>query len=143
MKAPGDFEPAALRTLLQLDIRIKPVQTLAGVPGGERLVYDILGGRFDGPRLCGRVLASGGDWVLRTPGRSQLDVRLVLQTDDGVSLLLRYGGRASQRDGAPRIEVAGSFEAPEGAYAWLNDIQAFGLGAPLADGVRYRFFCFA
>ncbi len=41
-----------------------------------------------------------------------------------------------------RIEVAGTFDAPEGPYGWLNDVQAFGCGDPTAEGVRYRFYRF-
>jgi hypothetical protein len=34
------------------------------------------------------------------------------------------------------------FDAPAGAFGWLNDIQAFGMGVPIRDGVRYQFFYF-
>ncbi len=95
-----------------------------------------------GGRLNGRVLASGSDWVTRSAAGSQLDVRLLLQADDGVTILFRYGGRASERDGLPRIEVAGCFDAPPGPYDWLNSVQAFGLGAPTPEGIDYRFFRF-
>jgi hypothetical protein len=118
------------------------VKHIAGVPGGDRTVVDVTGGTFSGPRLSGRIPASGGDWLTRVPSHATQDVRLLLETDDGVTILFRYTGRAGQRDGKPRIEVAGSFDAPTGAYEWLNTIQAFGLGTPTHDGVRYDFFYF-
>jgi hypothetical protein len=132
-----------LTLLFVLDVQTRLVGTVRDTPLGDRSAFDIDGGQFDGPQLRGRVPASGGDWVTRTAAGSQLDVRLLLETDDGTTILLRYGGKASQRaDGAVRIEVAATFEAPPGDYAWLNSIQAFGLGTPTADGVRYHFYRF-
>jgi len=81
--------------------------------------------------------------MIRTAKGSRLNVRLLLETVDGVPILFQYSGRASQIEGKPRIEVAGSFDAPEGPYAWLNDVQAFGLGFPTPTGVRYHFYHFA
>jgi len=135
--AESEIEP-----LLMLSVQTKQLRSLSSAPLGERVVFDALGGNFEGSRLRGRVLASGGDWLTRTPGGSQLDVRLVLETEDGATLLFRYTGRASQRAGQSRIEVTGSFDAPDGAYGWLNHVQAFGLGVPTPDGVSYRFYHF-
>jgi hypothetical protein len=66
----------------------------------------------------------------------------VLETDDGVTLLLRYGGRASRRGDDFRVEIAARFDAPPGRYEWLNTVQAFGLGFPGADNVRYQIYRF-
>ena len=133
----------AIALLMVLSARTRLVKQLAGTPLGERTVFDIDGGSFEGPELRGRILASGGDWLTRTSTGSQMDVRMLLETDDGVTILLRYTGRASQRGGQAHIEVAGSFDAPEGRYAWLNSLQTFGLGEPTPEGVRYHFFRFA
>jgi hypothetical protein len=135
-------ENAAIELLLTLRIQVRRVCHIVGTPAGDRAVFDIVGGSFEGESLRGRVLASGGDWVTRNPAGSQLDVRLVLQTDDGVTIPYRYGGRVSEREGKPRVEVAGIFEAPQGAYAWLNGVQAFGLGMGTSDSVEYNLFRF-
>lgn len=131
-----------IELLLRLSVQTKLLRSLAATPLGDRVVFDVLGGDFAGDKLRGRVLASGGDWLTRTAAGSQLDVRLLLETDDGVTLLFRYTGRASQREGQPRIEVAGSFDAPDGAYGWLNHVQVFGLGAPSPEGVSYHLYHF-
>jgi hypothetical protein len=136
------IEPT-LEALLVLTVQTTVVQSVAGTPLGDRMIVNVLGGSFVGPKLAGRVPACGGDWLIRTATGSRLDVRLLLETTDGVTILLHYSGRASQVDGKPRIEVAGHFDAPAGPYAWLNDVQAFGLGVPLPDGVRYQFYRFA
>jgi hypothetical protein len=39
--------------------------------------------------------------------------------------------------------VAGTFEAPQGEYGWLNDVQTFGQGEFAGDVVRYHFYRFA
>lgn len=134
-------EPA-IALLMVVSARTRLVKRLAGTLLGDRTVFDIDGGSFEGPNIGGRILASGGDWLTRTVTGSQMDVRMLLETDDGVAILFRYSGRASQRDGEPHIEVAGSFDAPEGRYAWLNNVQTFGLGEPTPEGVRYHFFRF-
>ena len=47
---------------------------LGATGGGHRYIIDILGGSFEGPRLCGRVLPGGADrqW-LRPDGLKELD----------------------------------------------------------------------
>jgi hypothetical protein len=80
--------------------------------------------------------------VIRTPTGSHLNVRLLLETHDGVTIPFQYSGRACIVDGNLRIEVAGTFEAPQGPYAWLNDVQAFGRGVRIPEGVRYHFYRF-
>ena len=138
----SDDSVAAIELLLILEARTSLVRAVAGTPLGDRSVFAVAGGTFEGPRLSGRVLPTGGDWVIRTAAGAQLNVRLLLETHDGVTILLHYSGRAGQNDGKPRIEIAGTFDAPQGPYAWLNERQAFGLGTQIPDGVRYHLYCF-
>jgi hypothetical protein len=133
----------ALTPLLTMEIEVERLHGIAGTPSGERQIYAVRGGRFEGARLRGRVTDWGGDCVTRTASGSLLDVRLLLETEDGVPLHLAYQGRAGQRDGAARIEIGGRFDAPAGRYGWLNDILVFGLGTPIDGGVRYELFHFA
>ena len=77
------------------------------------------GGSFEGPRLKGLVKGRGGDWVtLRTDGSGRLDVRLLLETDDGASILMQYHGIVT--DGATVSARAPLFETGDERYAWLN-----------------------
>lgn len=135
------IEPA-IEPLLILSARTREIRTVSATPLGDRVIYDVEGGTFEGPKLSGRVLATGGDWVTRTRAGSQMSVRLLLETHDGVTLLLQYSGRASQNEGRLRLEVAGTFEAPTGPYDWLNDVQTFGQGSVGPEGVRYHFYRF-
>src|SRR6266702_1949526 len=138
----GNEMPAAIELLLVLTVQTALVRAVTGTPLGGRTVFDIEGGTFTGPRLSGRIPATGGDWLTRTATGSLLDVRLLLETHDGATILFQYTGRACLADGKPRIEVAGTFEAPQGPYAWLNDVQAFGQGVRILEGVRYHFYRF-
>ena len=138
----GNDPPAAIELLLVLTVQTTLVRAVSGTPLGDRTVFDIEGGTFTGPRLSGHIPATGGDWVVRTPTGSHLNVRLLLETHDGVTILFQYSGRACIVDGNPRIEVAGTFEAPQGPYAWLNDVQTFGRGVRIPEGVRYHFYRF-
>jgi len=132
-----------IEPLLVLTVKTALVRTVTGTPLGDRTIVDVVSGTFEGPRLSGRVPATGGDWLIRTPAGSRIDVRLLLETADGVTVLFQYSGKACQIDGKPRIEVAGSFDAPQGPYGWLNDVQAFGLGVAIPEGVRYEFYRFS
>jgi hypothetical protein len=134
--------PPAIEPLLVLSVQTTLVRTVTGTPFGDRTIFDVVSGTFEGPRLSGRVPATGGDWITRTSTGSRLNVRLLLETHDGVTILFQYSGKVCQTDSQLRIEVAGTFDAPEGPYGWLNDVQTFGCGDPTAGGVCYRFYRF-
>src|SRR5262245_15460121 len=106
-----DTNEPAIEPLLVLSARIREIRSVSGTPLGDRAIYDVEGGTFEGPNLSGRVLATGGDWVTRTRAGAQMSVRLLLETHDGVTVLFQYSGRASQSDGKRRLEAAGTFEA--------------------------------
>jgi hypothetical protein len=62
-------------------------------PHGNRQIVPVTGGSFEGPRLKGKVLPGGGDWLLVRPdGVGELDVRATLQTDDGAFIYVTYRG---------------------------------------------------
>lgn len=115
---------------------------VAGAPQGTRGILGVTGGTFEGPRIKGTLVPPGGDWfTVRASGVLKLDVRLLLNTEDGANILLSYSGVAVPREGGGMdIRVAPLFEAPEGPYSWLNDIQAVGFGELLDGGVRYDIY---
>ena len=62
-------------------------------PQGTRTIVQILGGRFEGPRVKASVQTPAGDWITnRADGSYRLDVRLTLKTDDGALILVTYNG---------------------------------------------------
>ena len=148
---------AELRTahLFTLTLEVAGMQPVGATPAGDRRVGLVAGGRFQGARLSGTVLPGGADWImLRPDGATTLDVRLVLQTDDGAAIGLTYRG---MRHGPPEImdRVARGEPVPPGSYyfrtvvafetgapryAWLNRIVAVGTGERPPSGPVYDVF---
>ena len=148
---------AELRTahLFTLTLEVAGMQPVGATPAGDRRVGLVAGGRFQGARLSGTVLPGGADWImLRPDGATTLDVRLVLQTDDGAAIGMTYRG---MRHGPPEImdRVARGEAVPPGSYyfrtvvafetaapryAWLNRIVAVGTGERPPAGPVYDVF---
>ncbi len=148
---------AELRTahLFTLTLEVAGMQPVGATPAGDRRVGLVAGGRFQGARLSGTVLPGGADWImLRPDGATTLDVRLVLQTDDGAAIGLTYRG---MRHGPPEImdrvargepvppgsyyfRTSVAFETAAERYAWLNRIIAVGTGERPPSGPVYDVF---
>lgn len=87
-------------------------------------------------RLAGRV--SGTDHLrIRADGRMDLDIRAVIETDDGQRIALAASGVATPRAGDPvadlheNVTLTTAF-AP---YSWVNSRQVWGVGTVnLAEG---------
>ncbi len=111
-------------------------------PAGTRFIAAVTGGTFSGPKLSGTVVPPGGDWVHARANRTMhLDVRLLLVTDDGESILMTYQGIGHpQEDGTSSIRTAPTFETGAEAYAWLNDVQAVGIGTSDPESVSYEIY---
>lgn len=116
---------------------------IRGGPQGTRVVFDVTGGSFEGPRLRGTLASGpGGDWVTaRTDGSFRLDVRILLKTDDGADVLMTYNGLGvSGENGGSSLRTAPQFETGDERYAWLNRVQAVGLGRGEGDVVSYEVY---
>jgi hypothetical protein len=73
-----------------------------------------------------------------------LDVRLLLVTDDGETILMTYQGIGQpQDDGTTSIRSAPTFETGAEKYAWLNDVQAVGIGQARPGSVSYEIYALA
>lgn len=67
--------------------RLRKPYLLPKTPSGDRLIYEVESGSFDGERLRGEMHGtSTADWLTIGPdGTATLDVRSVLLTDDGAT----------------------------------------------------------
>jgi hypothetical protein len=111
---------------------------LANAPQGTRVVVTVTGGSFEGPKLRGTVDNSGGDWVTMRADRSiKLDVRALLHTEDGADILVTYMGIGTRDGDGLAIRTAPLFETGDERYAWLNNIQAVGIGKSGTNLVTY------
>lgn len=149
-----------LRTTLlcEMEAELGPTTPLGPTPFGNRFIADITGGRVFGPRLSGRVLPSGADWLLMgTDGSGRIDVRAAIALDDGAVAYATYNGRlnippevaaiAFDRDKVETLDpskyyfrTAPTFETASVKYAWLNAIQAISVGRLTRTGVAYKVY---
>jgi uncharacterized protein DUF3237 len=141
------------RPLMTVRIAAAPPQKLGAVPHGVRSIVPVTGGDFEGPRLRGKVLPGGGDWLLlRLDGVLELDLRITLETDDRALIHMRFQGL---RHGPPDVIAAlgrgevvdpasyyfrtlPSFETSAETYGYLNRIIAVGVGETRPDGAVHR-----
>ena len=141
-------------TTLTLSVDFAAVVPVGATPAGHRGIAPVIGGRFEGERLRGTVLP-GHDWfVTRADGVLVIDVRLTLNTDDGATIYLAYGGRmVGQGDAMARfrkgeqlspddysLTITAKFECGDPRYAWLNDAIIVGVGAQQPTGPVYTMF---
>ena len=128
---------------------------IGAVPSGNRRIFDVTGGSFEGPRLKGRLLPSGGDWLLiGTDGIGRLDVRGTFETEDGAHVYAQYfgvlvlneavmgtltQGRETQY-GDTYFMTQPRFETGHPDYTWLNSVVAIAEGRVLPNAVEYRVF---
>jgi hypothetical protein len=95
--------------------------------------------------------------LIRKDGSMVIDARAILQTDDGATIHMTYGGRAifpaevlaDVRDPARRhlinparyyFRTTPLFETGAQAYAWLNDVVCIGTGRLTEQGLTYEVF---
>ncbi len=149
------MDKLASEFLFEMAIEVGEPAIIGANPSGERRVVPIRGGRFAGPRLSGRILPIGEDaLVIGKGGRTRLDVRIVLETNDGALIYTCYHGLRTGPEPIMRRLAAGETVAPESYYfrtsivfetgdhrhAWLNDLLAIGIGHRPPSGPVYRVF---
>jgi hypothetical protein len=141
--------------LLQLCAELEDAQMLGDTPLGTRRILYMKRGSFSGPRLRGRILPGGGDWVLlRRDGVAQLDIRLTLATDDDELIYVSCDGildiapatRQRILQGAAvdaseyYFRTALGFETGAQKYCWLNRLLAVGMGKRTSGGMETEVF---
>jgi hypothetical protein len=138
---------------------LKPFRDLGVTPFGNRIIADVLGGGFEGPKLKGRILESGGDWLLiDAEGVGHLDVRATFETDDGALIYLQYYGKVvitqpmmeALVGKGPGTEYGDApfftqprFETSDPRYTWLNRTVAVAEGRFRPNRVEYRVYACA
>jgi hypothetical protein len=139
--------------LMTVRIIAAPPQKIGAIPHGMRSIVSVTGGDFEGPKLRGKVMPGGGDWLLlRSDGVLELDLRITLETDDKALIHmnfqgLRHGpadviaalGRGETVDPASYyFRTAPRFESSAEKYAFLNRIITVGIGETRPDGAVHR-----
>jgi len=93
-----------LERLGRFEVQVGDPIEIGTTPAGRRRTIPILGGRFEGPRLRGEVLAGGADWQsVLEDGTAIIDTRYTLRTDDGALIAIATRGL---RHGPPEVMAA-------------------------------------
>src|SRR3989475_10761193 len=110
-------------------------------PQGTRTIVQVVGGRFEGPRVKATVQTPAGDWITnRADGSYRLDVRLTLKTDDGALILVTYNAIGQTTDAGASLRAAPLFETGDPRYVWLTRLQAVGAGERVGTTVTYNLY---
>jgi Protein of unknown function (DUF3237) len=128
--------------LYKIDLLLEKGIELGKTPVGTRVIYPVKDGTFEGPKLKGKVRPIGGDWVLRIDSATtKLDVRLLLETEDGQLISNTYTGIVHNNpDGTTYWRITPVFETSSKKYAWLNYTIAVGVGKFGEGGVSYEVY---
>ncbi len=152
---PGELSTLSCRPLFAFQIDVRKPDVVGATPGHDRRIGEITGGRFEGPKLRGKVLSGGSDWQsLRRDGATTLNVRIVLQTDDDALIAMTYlgvrHGPQAVLDRMARGEVVNPseyymratpyFETAAERYDWLNRVVTVAYGHRVAGGAIYQVF---
>jgi hypothetical protein len=144
-----------LQPLFIFHIEVKPPSIIGATPGHDRRIGEIAGGRFEGERMRGKILSGGSDWQsLRNDATTTLNVRLVLETDDGALIAMTYlGMRHGPKEVMDRLARGESvspseyymratpyYETASEKYGWLNRIVSVAYGHRMAGGAIYQVF---
>ncbi|MCX7179141.1 MAG: DUF3237 domain-containing protein [Proteobacteria bacterium] len=137
-----------------------PLDSPIAIDGTLMVVNVPSGGWAKGPRINGKFVPPGADWLRIMPsGAFRLDVRAMIQTDDNAYIYMSYNGimqhskESAERMGkgealtgkdVPYFVSAPTFQTSSEKYAWLNGVQAINKLVELKLGaggyVRYDVF---
>jgi hypothetical protein len=143
--------PLSADFLFRIEIVVEPGPAYP-TPLGDRRIGLVRSGTFRGPAANGIVLPGGADWMMSgTDGGTRLDVRAMLQAEDGQVIGITYTGI---RAGAPEVlaklaageavepsayymRTAIRFETGSGPLEWLNRVLAVAIGQRPPQGPIY------
>ena len=115
---PRDEMGIELSHLGRLTIEIDDHTHLPGSPSGDWLVGTATDYRLEGEGISARALATPAtDWVtVRSGGSGTVDARMLLKTDDGALILMRYQGRIVYSENGATVVTAPTFETNDERY---------------------------
>jgi hypothetical protein len=132
-------------------------EVIGPVPGDLRLNAYYAGGEVWGPRLRGRVLPVGADWLtLRTDGVGIVDIRCTLEAEGGALIYVTVNGiidlgpdgyqmllsGQTPPDGTP-IRAASRFYTAHPDYVWLNRVSGLHVGQAMGSVGKIEYDVYA
>ena len=122
---------------------------------GNRLIVEVDGGAFEGPRLKGVIRKAGcADWLTMTEDYGHLDVRATFETHDGAYIYIEYigkleltpkvlaalEGKGTTEFGEAYFVTAPRMQTGDPRYRWVNNLICVAQGRISAGRVDYRVF---
>ena len=141
--------------LMRFNVDVAAPIEVGASSAGSRSVANITGGSFDGERLNGTIYNSGADWILvDATGMSKVDVRIVLETEDGAKIYVNYQGFLELNEVFGQAIATGSatqlgdfkllthlaFETGDERYQWLNSTVGVAEGRVVPGGIEYQVY---
>ena len=141
--------------LCEIDVDLEEPIDVGSTPHGVRMIYNIKGGTVEGPKVSGKVLPTGADWLIIRPDMAaELDVRATMQTNDNEIVYIYYRGiinadleiidRIQKGEDVDPSEyyfrTTPVFETSSEKYGWLNRIVAVGVGKLAKNKVKYKVY---
>ena len=122
---------------------------------GNRLIVEVDGGEFEGPRLRGTLRKAGcADWLTLADDFGHLDVRATLETHDGAFIYVEYigkleltpkvraalAGNGTTEFGESYFVTAPRMQTGDPRYRWVNNMICVAQGKIGVGRVDYRVF---
>ena len=140
-----------LEHLGEVTIYVTPPIPVGPSSWGTRLIFPVVEGTVTGPKLNGKIQPFGADWgLIRADNCFELDVRIVIETDDGAFIHTYYPGIVAMTKEQTDQFLSGElptglklyttprFETSHEKYQWLTQIQAVGRGTVEQEGDRSK-----
>lgn len=122
MQAP-EFNPAT-EYVFTITATIGAPMVMGETALGVRCAIPITGGTVEGKNIRGKIVPGGADWQrVRSDGVTELEAAYAIQLDDSTLVQVLNRGMvvpAENGQGIGYFRTAISFQAPIGAFDWLN-----------------------
>jgi hypothetical protein len=145
-----------LRFAFEARVDVAPSEHVGNGAGDVLDFTPITGGTVDGPRLCGTIVAGGGDWSVQR-GRTvyELDARYLIRAEDGalIDIVNRGYYRTESAEAMERMETGEELDASEvyfrtspvfrtdaPQHRWLAETVFVGLARDEAGQICIRFY---
>jgi hypothetical protein len=115
---------------------------LSDTPVGSRWIFEVEDATVEGERIRGKLKGrAAADWLVVGPdGTGTIDVRALIETDDGALVFVQYHGRVDVGGGGGVTYATPRFETGDERYRWLNKIQAVGKGILEGNTLTYELY---
>ena len=123
------MEPLQTHHFATLTIRTDPngLYMLGATSVGTRIIQELLEAHVAGDRLGGHMIGnSGADWLtIAANGEVTLDIRVLIETDDGAKVFVHLDGRANWAEqlGRGAIYSTVRIESGDERYAFVNGMR--------------------